>query len=300
LLLIYLTVEDGYSLTKPLEGNKGGGHLDNNLSLVHSKISDPGKTVKNKFMMDLCLQLEYEAITYNLPPTFFARLLWTESRFNPKAISPMNAQGIAQFIPATAKRRGLDNPFDVTEALKASAWFLSDLRNEFGSLGLAAAAYNAGEKRVKDWLSGKYRLPTETINYVYAITGISARRWKLDKHKKINLFSDDKSSFQKTCQKKRIRRFILPGGPVKKWQPWGVHLAEDFSKKGVMGFYDRIKKRFPNILKGQSPMVLERANPSFGSRIRYSVIMGHKIRSEAQKMCQEIRSNGGVCLVVKN
>jgi len=52
---------------------------------------------------------------------FFARLIWKESRFDIKAVSPAGAQGVAQFMPATAKRRGLADPFDPEQAIPASA-----------------------------------------------------------------------------------------------------------------------------------------------------------------------------------
>ena len=97
---------------------------------------------------------------------FFVRVIWQESRFNALAVSPKGAQGIAQFMPRTADWRGLSNPFDVIAALKASASYLRDLRNRFGNLGLAAAAYNAGPQRVQDWLSARGGLPKETRRYV--------------------------------------------------------------------------------------------------------------------------------------
>jgi hypothetical protein len=93
-------------------------------------------------------------------------------------VSPKGAQGIAQFMPGTAALRKLSDPFDPARAIPASAHYLSDLSGMFGSLGLAAAAYNAGEQRVADWLSGAGQLPAETKNYVMFITGRSAEEWK--------------------------------------------------------------------------------------------------------------------------
>ena len=76
----------------------------------------------------------------DLPVDFFARLIWQESRFDPTAVSRAGAQGVAQFMPATASARGLADPFDPIEAIAHSAKLLRDLRREFGNLGLAAAA----------------------------------------------------------------------------------------------------------------------------------------------------------------
>jgi hypothetical protein len=54
---------------------------------------------------------------------------------------------------------------------------LRDLRAEFGNLGLADAAYNAGPRRVRDWLAGRGGLPAETRHYVHAITGRMTESW---------------------------------------------------------------------------------------------------------------------------
>jgi hypothetical protein len=123
-------------------------------------------------------QLAQEAAKANqLPVDYFIRLIGYESRFNGNAVSPAGAQGIAQFMPATAQDRGVKNPFDPVEALPKSAAFLSDLKRQFGNLGLAAAAYNAGPRRVQDWLDGRGHLPRETRLYVYAVTGRMAEDW---------------------------------------------------------------------------------------------------------------------------
>ena len=130
----------------------------------------------------VCLMIESSARAHNLPLEFFARVIWQESRFQPGVVGPRTrsgerAQGIAQFMPRTAAERGLLDPFDPVQALPKSAEFLRELADQFGNLGLAAAAYNAGPQRVRDWLSGRRTLPAETRNYVQAITGLSADEW---------------------------------------------------------------------------------------------------------------------------
>ena len=81
-------------------------------------------------------------------------------------------------MPETASRVGLENPFDPMQAIAASARLLRDLVNQFGNLGLAAAAYNAGPRRIQDWLARKGKLPDETQHYVKTITGRPAENWK--------------------------------------------------------------------------------------------------------------------------
>src|ERR1700759_4584364 len=137
-------------------------------------------------LRSLCQTIASAADRNGLPFEFFSRIIWQESRFNSSAIGPLTrggqrAQGIAQFMPATASERSVSDPFDPFEALPKSAEFLRELRAEFGNLGLAAAAYNAGPQRVRDWLDGKRTLPSETQAYVHKVTGHSAQEWILPK-----------------------------------------------------------------------------------------------------------------------
>lgn len=113
----------------------------------------------------------------DLPPDFFLRLLRQESGLDPRAVSPAGAQGIAQFMPYTAAERGLRDPFDPSEAIPKSAALLREHHARFGNLGLAAAAYNAGPQRVRNWLDGRSALPMETQNYVRQITGRTVEDW---------------------------------------------------------------------------------------------------------------------------
>jgi len=72
-----------------------------------------------------------------------------ESGFDPDAVSTAGAQGIAQFMPATAAAYGLHDPFDPEAAIDAQAHLMSDLLRRFGSIELALAAYNAGAGAVQ-------------------------------------------------------------------------------------------------------------------------------------------------------
>ena len=113
----------------------------------------------------------------DLPLGFFTNLIWQESRFDHDVISRAGAMGIAQFMPDVAEKLSVD-AFDVRSALPASARLLHTLRARFGNLGLAAAAYNAGPKRVSDWLERRSSLPKETQDYVQIITGRAAAQWQ--------------------------------------------------------------------------------------------------------------------------
>lgn len=137
------------------------------------------KPVVDRSEEEVCHALTVAAQQNDVPAPFFIRLLFQESRFRPEVVSHAGAEGIAQFMPGTATQMGLDNPYDPVQAIPASARLLRDLVRQFGNLGLAAAAYNAGPKRVADWLAakGKSKLPEETQGYVKIITGKPVEHW---------------------------------------------------------------------------------------------------------------------------
>jgi hypothetical protein len=136
-----------------------------------------GTTTPQFSRNELCNAAMFEAAANHLPLRFFANLIHQESGFGTQVVSHKGAQGIAQFMPYTAAERDLKDPFDPLPALNASAKFLAELVERFGNLGLAAAAYNAGPRRVDDWLAKRGDLPAETQHYVLVITGIPAAKW---------------------------------------------------------------------------------------------------------------------------
>ena len=127
---------------------------------------------------DLCNALLTSAEDNDLPVPFFANLIWQESRLRDDAVSPKGALGIAQFMPKVAMASGLANPLDPLQAIPASARLLRELRLQFGNLGFVAAAYNAGARRVAEWLERHRTLPRETRGYVIHVTGRSVEQWR--------------------------------------------------------------------------------------------------------------------------
>src|SRR5437667_7181936 len=125
----------------------------------------------------VCRTIERSAQAAHLPVEFVTRVIWRESSFRAGVVSRAGAEGIAQFMPSTAQARGLADPFDPEQAIPKAARLLADLRQRFGNLGVAAAAYNAGEARVANWLHGQGGLPAETRAYVRYVTGRNADEW---------------------------------------------------------------------------------------------------------------------------
>jgi hypothetical protein len=110
------------------------------------------------------------SLKHNVPMNLLAAQLYAESNFNPFARSPAGAQGIAQFMPGTARAYGLRNPFDAEAAIDAQARMMSDLLRRFGTASLALAAYNAGPGAVARY--GGIPPFAETRAYVARILGL--------------------------------------------------------------------------------------------------------------------------------
>ena len=103
---------------------------------------------------------------YGVDASLLAAVASQESSFNASAVSPAGAQGLMQFMPATAKGLGV-NALDPTSAIDGAARYLSSLTQQFGSTELALAAYNAGPGTVTRY--GGVPPYTETQNYVRAV-----------------------------------------------------------------------------------------------------------------------------------
>jgi hypothetical protein len=258
----------------------------------------------------MCLMIESAAKSQDLPLEFFARVIWQESRFQPDAVGPMTrrgqrAQGIAQFMPGTASERRLLDPFDPVQALPKSAEFLNELRGQFGNLGLAAAAYNAGPRRVQEWLAGTGSMPQETRNYVIAITGTSVDDWaSAGKGEKLPDRAPASSCRELMALLKRAPNpFVAQLEQHVKLdaaRQWGVQLAAGFNRDRALAMYARAMKRLSAVIGDQDPSLLGSLWRSRGTRTFYQVRIGADTRVAADDLCGRIRRAGGACLVLRN
>jgi hypothetical protein len=258
----------------------------------------------------MCLMIESAAKSQDLPLEFFARVIWQESRFQSDAVGPMTrrgqrAQGIAQFMPGTATERRLLDPFDPVQALPKSAEFLNELRGQFGNLGLAAAAYNAGPRRVQEWLAGTGHMPQETRNYVFAITGTSIDDWATaGKSGKPPDRAPTSSCRELMALLKRapnpfvaeLEQHVKLGAA----REWGVQLAAGFDRNRALAMYARAMKRLSAVIGDQDPSLLGTTWRSRGVRTFYQVRIGADTRSAADDLCSRIRRAGGACFVLRN
>lgn len=144
-----------------------------------SAVSTPGEeagtiTRQVKQYMTIARQ---DAIDAGIPPDLFVRQINRESGFDPQALSPSGAEGIAQFMPETAAHLGID-PWNPVEALKGAAQLMAHYTKMFaGSYAKALASYNAGPGSVQHALKAcgevhwRNCLPSETRQYITAILG---------------------------------------------------------------------------------------------------------------------------------
>ena len=105
---------------------------------------------------------------YRVSPELVASLIDVESRWNPRALSNKGAMGLMQLMPATARRYGAFNPFDVEQNIAAGTRYVTALMWEFhGDLRLVVAAYYAGDHGIaREQLN--YHNP-DVVAYVLAV-----------------------------------------------------------------------------------------------------------------------------------
>lgn len=271
---------------------------------------EPEKPADRDTRESICLMIESAAKAHDLPLEFFARVIWQESRFQADAVGPVTrsgkrAQGIAQFMPGTASERSLLDPFDPVQALPKSAEFLNELRGQFGNLGLAAAAYNAGPRRVQEWLAGTGPMPQQTRAYVYAITGTTVDDWAAAGRNAKQ--PDTKANTDCRTLMALLRRAPNPFVAQLEQRvklgadrPWGVQLAAGFNRDRALAQYARAMSRLSAVIGEHDPSLSSSVFRSRGTRPFYQVRIGAETRPEANELCARIRKAGSACLVLRN
>ena len=254
----------------------------------------------------VCQLIDRAAAANHLPVGFMTRIIWRESSFRAAVVSPKGAEGIAQFMPATAEERGLPDPFDPETAIPQAARLLAELRARFGNLGLAAAAYNAGAARVAKWRRGAGALPAETRAYVRFVTLHQATVWRSAGSKA----ADDRVASRRvpgrTCLAivAGLRRDAGAGTTIDPsfapLAPWGVQLAGNFSKTRALAQFARAERRDVTAIGGRRPMVIGLRLRYLGTRRYYEVRLPAATRQAADALCARIRAAGGACVALRS
>ena len=252
------------------------------------------------FVYDTCNAIATFADRHGLNRDFFARLIWQESRFDPNALSHANARGIAQFIPQTAKLRGLADPYNPADALEHSAQYLAEMVQRYGNEGMAAIGYNGGERRAKGFLEGR-GLASETIAYVPIITGLSAETWRDAPPEDHDFRLSKTEPFHAACTRMARKRRLTPLTPPEPLlKAWGVQVGFGVSKGSAR---DKVKRQTAACRSRASKERLDlvyRKNRVSGRKGFYFAQFGRDSRKGAQSLCDGLRRQGCVCLVVKN
>ena len=257
------------------------------------------------FVHDTCQAIAAFADTHGLDRGFFARLIWQESRFDPNALSRANAQGIAQFIPSTARLRGLHDPYNPAEALEYSAEYLGELSRRYGNQGLAAVAYNGGERRADQLVAGDgHLLARETVNYVRIITGLPGETWRDAPPESHDFRLQKGKPFAKAChdlaRDRILTAFPAPEPPEPKTKPWGVQVAFGSTRDRAMAHFRERVRRCERAAGGIEPSLVwkkSRASPKGGY---YMVRLGTDTRDEGWTLCARLKASGCVCAVYRN
>jgi hypothetical protein len=287
----------------------------------------------------LCRLIEGSARTHGLPVPFLTRLIWRESSFRVGVVSPAGAQGVAQFMPGTARERGLLDPFDPEQAIPHAAHLLSDHRRQFGNLGLAAAAYNGGPTRVANWLADSGGLPAETRSYVYAITGRPAEDWRPgsgtvelgppegrpaqsakdkpadrpeaagkagEKPEEKTAKAEASADAPQTCLQVTAALRVPSRGDrfalglnEGPAAPWGIQLAGNFSKALALQSFSRARNLYASVIGEVRPMIIGTRLRNRGTRAFYRIRIPAQSRQAADSLCGKIRTVGGACIVLK-
>jgi hypothetical protein len=243
--------------------------------------------------------IDAAAARHGLPPSFLTRLIWQESSFRPDAVSSAGAQGIAQFMPGTAGERGLGDPFDPEQAIPKAAEFLAELRQRFGNLGLAAAAYNGGPARVDNWLAGKGGLPLETQYYVEIVTRRAAEDWRpgAEAAKQEADLARGGDCLQTAALIKAREPLQFAGSTLT--APWGVQIAGSFNKSAALAAFGRTRRQLAALIGNVEPMIVGRRAPGRGFARFFAVRVPSQSRGAADALCGRIERAGGACAVIK-
>ncbi|MBS1303005.1 lytic transglycosylase domain-containing protein [Loktanella sp. SALINAS62] len=253
------------------------------------------------FAYDTCQAIQHFAARNDLPPGFFARLLWQESRFDPNALSHADARGIAQFIDSTAQLRGLRDSLNPAQALEHSAHYLAEMTRKYGNVGLAAIGYNGGESRAQGLIDGSGFLMPETIDYVQIITGHTAQNWRDTPPPDPDFRLQGDMPFMAAClDLAQNRRFSAYPAPEPQVSPWGAQLAFGRTAAQARESYDR-RTRQCGFSRGDRTLDLVFVrNRASGKQGYVMARVGADSAADATRVCTQARATGCGCAVFAN
>ncbi|WP_083957639.1 lytic transglycosylase domain-containing protein [Tateyamaria omphalii] len=250
---------------------------------------------------DICQHIEDASRRHLLDAGFFARLLWQESRFDANALSPAGAQGIAQFMPGTAKLRGFSDSYNPAEAMERSAQYLAELQRRYGNAGLAAVAYNGGERRADGFMEGG-GLARETINYVQIITGLTAEEWRDAPPEAHDFALEADRPFMPACLAMARSRKVskIKGIPGKPTLPkWGAQIGFGSTKAAAETKAREVAQSCSALSDAKVDILFVRNRVRGRPGYHMARVSGND-RVAVSRICQAVRAQGCPCAVYKN
>jgi soluble lytic murein transglycosylase-like protein len=140
--------------------------------------------VTNPYLTPAMAKQEAEAIVRhaglrNVPVSLVVSLIATESSFNPRAVSPVGAQGLGQLMPPTAKDMGVTDPFDIEQNIAGTTRYIAWLGQYWNKhprkWEMALASYLAGVGTVSNQLKAGRDLTNEQAAYVKKILHLTEK-----------------------------------------------------------------------------------------------------------------------------
>ena len=286
----------GLTLAQPARAESGPG------TICSSGRHGPVQCIREAhFAYDTCQAIQAFADVNGLPRGFFARLIWQESRFDPNALSPADARGIAQFIDGTAALRGLRDSLNPALALEYSAQYLAEMTGKYGNVGLAAVGYNGGERRAEGLIAGTGGLMPETVHYVQIITGLTAETWRDDPPEDHDFRLQGDMPFLEACvDMAENRRWSAYRPPEPVVAPWGAQMAFGRTPSLARDSYAR-RARACGFDRGAAPLDIVFVRNRVSGRKGYHMArVGAQSSGDANAICERARRGGCACAVFRN
>jgi hypothetical protein len=196
-------------------------------------------------------------------------------------------------MPGTARLNRLEDPFNPHQAIVKSAQLLRELNQQFGNLGLAAAAYNAGPGRVRDWLADHRVLPAETVAYVRLVTGRTIDEWTSGQS--VSLSAPAAHDLPCELGPEVPGPAGLPPQQTAIHKPWGVEVVGGPTSAKALDRYREWLPKYAAIVGSREPKLV--VVGVVGQMGAVHVRVATDNRAEADKVCAQLHAAGAYCEV---
>lgn len=244
---------------------------------------------------DLCQMLEQTARHHFLDPGFLARLIWQDSRFELGRISAAKLVAEPQLNSDKPGLGDVSEHLNPAQIVERTGRYIAYLKQEDGNIGLAAMAYDAGERGAFGFMAGNVALRQRSVEFVKLVTGISAERWRNDPPDSHDFSLSPELDFMNACIALAHGRALHPPGT--KLDPWGVQLGKIYPMNRAKLEHARRVRSCPQI-SAQKVDYVAQQHRFAGRRALWMARIAQTGRDAALALCAEIRQSGCACRVV--